>query len=118
MKVFNLTDVETPLLAQRGLVRQTFAVNGALLAPGDAVDVPETAAAMLTHLVAHLVEVGAVAIDGPPASYLEHKGPARTPPTPTPPPVPVTPAPAPSPAPPPSPAPAPPAAPSPKPKEE
>jgi hypothetical protein len=82
MKVFNLTDVETPALVQRGLMRQTFAVGGTLVTPGDGIEVPLEARAVVAHGIEHLVEVGALAIDEPPATYLAHKAPAHAGPPP------------------------------------
>jgi hypothetical protein len=69
MKVFNLTDVETPVLKQRGLCQQTFAVGKALVAPGQSADVDDAYLAQLGPGLRQLVSYGAAAVGQPPASY-------------------------------------------------
>jgi hypothetical protein len=68
MKVFNLTDVETPLLAQHGFVRQTFVVRDKLIAPGEHADVQNDYLA--ERALEHLVPIGAAAVDELPAAYV------------------------------------------------
>lgn len=67
INIFNLTDVETPVLKQFGLVGATIAVGRALVAPGSMVT---TGADDLTlgHL-RHFIEKGALAVGTVPPSY-------------------------------------------------
>lgn len=78
MKVFNLTDVETASLKQRGLVQHTFAVGPHLLAPGQSCDIDQ---AHLVHIRAglqQLITFGALALgDQPPAAYTVAKAKAQ-----------------------------------------
>ena len=68
MKVYNLTDVSTPVLEQRGLVNQHVAVAGRMVSPGEYVEVEDTAHARANVL--QLVQVGALAIDKLPPPYV------------------------------------------------
>lgn len=68
LKVFNLTDVETPQLKQYGLVNQHIVVERALVAPGEYTQVADSPVAR-AHL-RHYVSVGAVAVDVVPPSYV------------------------------------------------
>lgn len=65
MKVFNLTDVPTPLLERLGLVRVSLRVGEETVPPGGQVDVPDRYQAEISTLV----RVGAVAIGSRPAGY-------------------------------------------------
>lgn len=88
MKVFNLTDIETPLLKQHGLCQQTFAVGKALLAPGQSADVDDTYLAQLGQGLRQLVSCGAAAVGQPPAAYRLAKEKATPAPAPEPAPAP------------------------------
>ncbi len=70
MKVFNLTDVETPQLVQRGFVSHSIAVGDVLLAPGDATTVPDEKAERVRAELATLLSYGVVAFDDQPEAYL------------------------------------------------
>ena len=67
MKVFNLTDVETPVLLQRGLVDQGIGISRRMVAPGEYVEVEDTAETRAK--LEYLLTVGAVSIDQMPPSY-------------------------------------------------
>ena len=71
MKVFNLTDVETPKLKQHGLVNQTVVVGGKAIAPGASLGFEgkpwERASAK------HAAKVGAISVDALPGSYTTAK---------------------------------------------
>jgi hypothetical protein len=83
MKVFNLTDMETPALAQRGLSNHTIAVGSFLLAPGASQEVSEEQIRALRPGLQQLVSVGALALgDQPPASYVLQKDRAQSAPAP------------------------------------
>jgi hypothetical protein len=69
MKVFNLTDVETPKLRQFHLVAHTIAVGRALIAPGESADVSMDEFKWVRTEVQRLVTLGALAIDSLPAAY-------------------------------------------------
>lgn len=95
MKVFNLTDVETPSLKQHKLVEQTIAVGPHLLEPGKNCDVEPSRLDHIRAGLQQLVTVGALAVgDQPPAAYVvaKAKAPKRATPA-TPPPPPTLPAP-------------------------
>ncbi len=68
MKIFNLTDVPTAVLEQRGLVNQHIAVGGRMCSPGEFVAVEDSAT--LRANVEDLVRIGALAIDQPPPPYM------------------------------------------------
>jgi hypothetical protein len=68
MKVFNLTDVETPLLVQHGFVRQTFVVRDKLIGPGEHAEVQEDYLA--ERALEHLVPIGAAAVGELPPAYV------------------------------------------------
>jgi hypothetical protein len=65
MKVFNLTDVETPKLKQHKLLNQTLSIGGSLVAPGGSVEDRMHAR--------HGLSVGALAVDDLPVSYVKAK---------------------------------------------
>jgi len=70
MKLFSLTDIETPLLKQRGLVGHTIAVGPVLLAPGASQDVTEEQIQHFRLGIQELITAGALALGTqPPASY-------------------------------------------------
>ena len=73
MKVFNLTDIETPLLKQHKMVNQTLAVGRALLAPGGSADVDETQADGVRAGMQHLVRIGALAVNNAPPQYVKSR---------------------------------------------
>lgn len=97
MRVYNLTDVPTPVLVSRELVHAPVQVGGVYIQPGDHADVPNPAGAR------DLLTIGAITIDRLPGWYLEEKakiprersGPPSSPPPPPdePPPPPDAPAP-------------------------
>lgn len=91
MKVFNLTDVETPALKQRGLCQQTFAVGKALVGPGQSAEVDEAYLAHLGPGLQQLVSLGAAAVGQPPVAYrlAKEKMPPPPPPAPDPEPAPA-----------------------------
>lgn len=68
MRVFNLTDVKTDVLEQRGLVGQHIAVAGRMINPGEYADVESTVSARAN--IEELVRIGALAIDQPPPPYV------------------------------------------------
>lgn len=67
MKVYNLTDISTPVLEQRGLLNQHIAVAGRMVNPGEYVDVEDTPTARANLTI--LLQFGAVAIDKLPPPY-------------------------------------------------
>ena len=71
MRIYNLTDVETPTLRQYGFVDQRFVVARALIAPGESAEVPDEPIARMA--LEHLVAVGAAAIDELPPAYVVAK---------------------------------------------
>jgi len=71
MRVFNLTDIQTPALERQGWVGNTFVVGKTPIAPGKYEDVPRTVE-NLRKLQAAL-RVQAVAVDQPPPTYLVNK---------------------------------------------
>ena len=73
MKVFNLTDVSTPLLIQRGFINHTFAVGPALLEPGECVDVAPEHIQHIRAGLQRLVEAGAIAMGQAPPGYVMAK---------------------------------------------
>jgi hypothetical protein len=74
MKVFNLTDVETAALKQRGLVRHTFVLGKHLVAPGTSVVVNPDRMERMRKGIQELVTLGALAVgEQPPASYVVAK---------------------------------------------
>lgn len=68
MKVYNQTDIETAVLAQRGLVNQCIVVAGSLINPGEFAEVEDTAKARAD--LEYLLTLGAVAIDNPSPPYV------------------------------------------------
>lgn len=70
MKVFNLTDVETPKLRQHGMLNQTFAVGEKMLSPGQGEDVSEETLTRVRHELQDLVMMGACAVDTMPPEYI------------------------------------------------
>jgi hypothetical protein len=73
MKVFNLTDVATPALAQRMLLNQTIAVGDKMLAPGASDDVDDETFIRVHPALQELVGVGAIAVGELPADYIVAK---------------------------------------------
>lgn len=71
MKVFNLTDVETPKLKQHKLLNQTLSIGGSLVAPGGSVELKGSAEDRM-H-ARHGLSVGALAVDDLPVSYVKAK---------------------------------------------
>lgn len=71
LRIFNLTDVETPVLKQFGLTQTTIAVGRILIPPGGAV-ATEADALTLEHLH-HFIEKGALAVDVLPPPYIMAK---------------------------------------------
>jgi hypothetical protein len=71
MKVFNLTDVETPRLKQRGLLNQTVVVGGKAVAPGASADFDGTPWERAS--AQHAANVGAISVDALPGSYTTAK---------------------------------------------
>ncbi len=69
VKVFNLTDVETPTLVQFGLVSQHIVIGERMCEPGQYVEVVDSA--HLRATVKHLVQVSALAIDRLPPPYVQ-----------------------------------------------
>jgi len=68
VKVYNLTDIKTPVLEQRGLSDQGIAIAGRIVNPGEFVDVEDTPTSRGN--LAYLLQVGAVAIDQLPPPYV------------------------------------------------
>ncbi len=67
IKVFNLTDVPTPLLEQHKAANVSIAVGRALVGPGE---MCETADDPMTRAhLSHFVAIGALAVDSLPARY-------------------------------------------------
>lgn len=68
MRVFNLTDVPTKVLEQRGLTQQHIAVARRMVDPGEFIEVADSATTR--DGLAYLLQVGAVSIDTLPPAYL------------------------------------------------
>lgn len=68
MRVFNLTDIETPVLTQRGLVGQHIAVGSRMVAPGEYVDVEDTES--VESKLEYVLTVGAVSVGVLPPAYV------------------------------------------------
>jgi hypothetical protein len=89
MKVYNLTDVSTASLVQRGFVGRTLIVGPCLLAPGQSAEIDPVHFEPHRTGVQALVTIGALSVGPfPPAAYLVAKSQAA-PPAPTPAPQPV-----------------------------
>lgn len=73
MKIFNLTDVSTPVLEQRHLTKQTFSVSGKDIAPGASIEVDPSVREHAVAQTAFLVACGALALDKVPDSYTKGK---------------------------------------------
>lgn len=69
MIIWNLTDVATAALEERGLVNHTFSVGRAVLEPGASADVPAPNMAAM----APLVQCGALAVGRLPPAYVAAK---------------------------------------------
>lgn len=67
MRVYNLTDVSTPVLVSRELVRAPVQVGGVMIQPGKFADIPNPAGAR------DLLSIGAISVDQIPGWYLEEK---------------------------------------------
>lgn len=67
MRVFNLTDIATPVLEQHKLVDQHIAVARRMVNPGEYADIGDAPNAL--HDLQFLLQVGAVSIDRVPPAY-------------------------------------------------
>lgn len=67
MRVFNLTDIATPVLEQHGLVNQHFAVARRMVNPGEYADIGDAPNAL--HDLQFLLQVGAASVDRVPPAY-------------------------------------------------
>jgi len=67
MKLFNLTDIETPELRRRGWVNLPLVVGTALVAPGGEAEVADTP--MTRRDLAGFVGPGAIAVGARPPEY-------------------------------------------------
>lgn len=85
MKVFNLTDVETPQLRRQGLVGVPIKVDGVIIAPGTCGEVRDTSANR-KYLQQSFVGRSAIALDRVPKGYTGTAGQEKETPV-TPPPV-------------------------------
>lgn len=79
MKVFNLTDIETPELKQRGLSQQSIAVGDKLLAPGASDDIDDATLARVRPELQRMVALKTVALGELPAEYKVAKEKAKKP---------------------------------------
>jgi hypothetical protein len=71
MKIYNVTDVETPKLLQHKLVNQTLSIGGAPVAPGGSVNLKGS---IEDHAqIHHALLVGAVVVDDLPNGYTKAK---------------------------------------------
>lgn len=77
MKVFNLTDVETPKLKQHGLLNQTVVVGGKPIAPGASMTFEGTPSERAS--AKHAAKVGAVSVDALPGAYTTAKASSASP---------------------------------------
>jgi len=66
MKVFNISDVETKQLKQRGLVGHAVVVGKKLLSPGESVEIDKSDLAPLQELV----DFGVLSFGAPPKGYV------------------------------------------------
>lgn len=74
MRVFNLTDVETAALKQRGLIRRTFVLGRYTIAPGQSAMVDPARMERMRKGIQELVTLGALAVGPvPPAAYVVAK---------------------------------------------
>lgn len=71
MKVYNITDVATDKLKQHGVVNQQIVVDTALIAPGGSAEIADSA--HTRSQMAHLLNIGALAVDKLPPSYASEK---------------------------------------------
>jgi hypothetical protein len=71
VRVFNLTDIPTSALEQRGLVNCQLAVGNRMICPGEFVDVEDTPS--LRARLRSVVELGALALDRLPAKYVSQR---------------------------------------------
>lgn len=69
MKVFNLTDIPTKVLEQRGLVKKTIVVGRELVNPGESTEIEDTP--RNRGRLQDLLRFGAVAIDKLPPTYAQ-----------------------------------------------
>jgi hypothetical protein len=69
-RIFNLTDVTTPKLAQHKMFQQSLVLAGALVKPGDFVD---TEMGREHPSLIHPLKTGAVAVNDPPQYYFDGK---------------------------------------------
>lgn len=69
VKVYNLTDIPTPNLEQRMMVRQHIAIAGRMCEPGAFVEVVDSP--LLRVDCKHLVSVGALSIGSLPPPYMQ-----------------------------------------------
>lgn len=73
MKVFNLTDVETPKLKQHGMLNQSFAVGDKMISPGASEDIDDATFARVQPELQKLTEIGALSCDAAPDTYKSAK---------------------------------------------
>lgn len=69
MKIFNLTDIETPVLAQHGFVNQHFAVGDKMIAPGASAEVDDETFARTQPELQKLIVLGALSAGALPDGY-------------------------------------------------
>lgn len=79
MRVFNLTDVATKVLEQRGLVNQHIAVARRMVNPGEFIEVADLVATR--DDLKYLLQVGAMSIDVLPPAYQQARQVAQVDPT-------------------------------------
>jgi translation initiation factor IF-2 len=82
MKVFNLTDVQTPQLKQRHMKSQTIVIHGRPIAPGGSQEYDKRDTSIVARAVHHYVKDGALAIDELPPAYTKAKAAAAVAPAP------------------------------------
>lgn len=71
VRVYNLTDIETPELKRRGLVNQTIAVRSVLIRPGETKELAADAITMRD--LKGYQDVGVVSVDVLPVEYATMK---------------------------------------------
>jgi len=69
VKIYNLTDIVTPVLKQYRLGANAFSVCGQLCAPGTAIEIDEALWARDKPRYDRLVTLGALAVGEPPTGY-------------------------------------------------
>jgi hypothetical protein len=71
MRVYNLTDVSTPVLERYSLLNQQIVAHRRVIEPGQFVEVEDTPT--MRARLSHVLTVGAVSIDQLPPAYLRAK---------------------------------------------